>query len=168
MNKNIITTLLYKDLQKNKFCMKPILCWLFFIPLLWRKTRPISIKDTLTYSLDYYPSLFYVFTCDLSLQGITAWLTGQPVSEYWTALAIQIPCKKWNGSAAAVIRTTVNTNNAKEMLNGVFSNEMDSKCTGDTGLSEGLNERYGLPLQDYIGTKSFCFWGIHIQVFWAG
>ena len=38
-----------------------------------------------------------------------------------------------------------------------FADEVDSKCTVDTGLSEGLNEGYGLPLQDYIGTKSFCF-----------
>ena len=37
---------------------------------------------------------------------------------------------------AAVIRTTVNTNNAKEMLNGVFSDEVGSKCRGDTGLRQ--------------------------------
>ena len=38
---------------------------------------------------------------------------------------------------------TVNTNNAKEMLNGVFSDKVDSKSRGDTGLRHlvvGLNK----------------------------
>ena len=65
-----------------------------------------------------------------------------------------------------MIRTLVNTNNAKEMLNEVFSDEVDSKCRGDrdTGLSGdfrqlvvALNEGYGLPRQDYKENEKLLF-----------
>ena len=67
---------------------------IFYSFTMKKNKTDISIKDTLTYSLDYYPSLCYVVTCDLLLRGVTAWLpAGQPVTEYWTAMVILIPGK---------------------------------------------------------------------------